>query len=216
MRKIRNIHATLRLKRAKRTGTKLKGKKVTLMKKSQIAGFVIVVILYLTLTADSTVASTIIKRSFDQVAQGAELIIEARVLSKESRLSPANNMPYTYFTFEIIDIIKGACQDLTIEIGFLGGQWGDFTLTVSDMRMPEINEKGIYFVETLHEQQIHPLFGWQQGHYLIISDSQSGQDVVVPVRDITKTSKSHSLMIQQGIPLENFKQNIRHAIGGAQ
>lgn len=162
------------------------------------------------LVVDSTKATMIIEKSFDQVAQEAELIFEGKVLSKETRLLPINDMPFTYFTFEIIDVIKGDYPDQTIELGFMGGPQGDFILTVSDMRMPEIGEKGIYFVETLDEPQIHPLFGWHQGHYLVITNQSTGQDLVVPVEQ--DTVKRGAKTLRREVTLEDFKQNIMNII----
>ena len=93
---------------------------------------------------------------------------------------------------------------------------GPYAVVVADMQMPEIGELGIYFVETLSEQQIHPLFGWQQGHYLIIINSQTGRETVIPIQKDTETVKGRAARIQEGIPLKVFKQNIRDVVEGAQ
>ncbi len=135
------------------------------------------------LNAGQVKASTVLKVSFDQVCHGAELIFEGRVVSKESRLSSTTGNPFTYFTFEIIDVIEGSYSNSTIELGFMGGPKGEYVMTVSDMRMPEIGERGIYFVENLSVQQVHPLCGWHQGHYLVLSDPSSGKEKVVPVQE---------------------------------
>jgi len=166
-------------------------------------------------------ASTIMKADLDQVAKESELIFEGRAVSKATRPSPTSGKPFTYYTFEIIDIIKGSYSNPTIEMGFMGGTLGDITLEVSDMRMPDIGERGIYFVENIGEQQIHPLFGWQQGHYLVITSQKTGQDMVIPVQqtgqDILipeqqENLKERSLMLQKGTKLEDFKRNIRNVI----
>ena len=134
------------------------------------------------LNAGQVKASTVLKLSFDEVCQGAELIFEGRVVSKESRLSSTTGNPFTYFTFEIIDVIKGSYRSNIIELGFMGGSKGEYVMVVSDMRIPEIGERGIYFVENLSVQQVHPLCGWHQGHYLVLSDPSSGEEKVVPVQ----------------------------------
>jgi hypothetical protein len=163
------------------------------------------------LNIDQTRATTILELSFDQVCQGAELIFEGRVVSKETRPSHTGSKPFTYFTFKIIEVIKGSYTDSTIEIGFMGGQSGDSTLKVYGMQMPEIGERGIYFVENLSVQQVHPLCGWQQGHCLVISDKQTGQDVVILVEDKDSMQKS-SWRLTHAPALEVFKQNIRNMI----
>ncbi len=163
------------------------------------------------LSIDQAKASVVLELSFDQVCQGSELIFEGRVISSETRPSPAGDEPFTYFTFQIIEVIKGSYENSTIEIGYMGGQLGGLTLEVSGMQMPEIGERGIYFVENLSVQQVDPLYGWQQGHYLVISDKQTGQDMVIPVED-KASIKADSLRLTHAPTLEVFKQNIRNVI----
>ena len=170
------------------------------------------------LAVDSAKATMIIEKSFNQVAQEAELIFEGKVLSTETRLHPINDKPFTYFTFEIIDVLKGEYAEHTIELGFMGGPKGDSVLKVSDMRMPEVGEQGFYFVKTLGEQYIHPLSGWHQGHYLVIESEQTNMGVVVPVMQneaqISPYSTVQSLSVE--LTVEDFKKNIRKAIEGEQ
>ncbi len=160
---------------------------------------------------NQTKATTILELSFDQVCQGSELIFEGRIASKETRPSPTDGKPFTYFTFQIMEVIKGSYTGSTVELGFMGGQLGDLTLKVSGMQMPEMGERGIYFVENLSVQRIHPLCGWQQGHCLVISDKQTGQDMVIPVED-KDSVKANSLALTQAPTSEVFKQNIRNVM----
>ena len=164
----------------------------------------------------STFSSVILKRTFSEVVNGAELVFEGRVISKETRLSPESGKPFTYYTFEILDVIKGTYAESFLEIGYMGGQWHGLKLEITEMKMPEVGEQGIYFVETLDKQQVHPLFGWQQGHYRVIVNPQTGREIVVPVEEDTDKVKSRALIIQQGTPLEDFKENIRNAMEGVQ
>jgi hypothetical protein len=80
------------------------------------------------------------------------------------------------------------------------------------MQMPETGERGIYFVENLNAQQIHPLCGWQQGHCLVISEKQTGQDMVIPVEDKDSVN-TNSFALTHAPTLEAFKQNILNVIG---
>ena len=163
---------------------------------------------------DSTIASVIIRMPFDQVVKGAELIIEGEILTKETRLSPISGRPFTYFKIAIIDVIKGDYPNPTIEIGYMGGQIGELTLKVSDMRMPDIGEWGVYFIETLSQQQVHPLIGWQQGHYRVIKNPQTGQERVVSDQESETGARSRALLLQPGTDLEEFKQEIRGIVEG--
>ena len=189
--------------------------------KSLIYKILFVSIIAFTLGYNSAVASEIMKADLDQVAKNSELIFEGRVVSEETRPSPISGKPFTYFTFNIIDLIKGSYLNQTIILGFMGGTLGGITLKVSDMRMPEIGERGVYFVEKIGEQQIHPFFGWQQGHYLVITNQQRGQDMVISMEQTDqynmipayhKNLKSRSLMLEKGIELEEFKQKIRNIL----
>jgi hypothetical protein len=163
----------------------------------------------LLLTIGTAYTSTFLKVNLDQVLEGSEFVFEGRVLSKETRLSPVNGSPYTYFNFEIIDVIKGSTGHNTIELGFMGGPKGDFILQVSDMIMPNIGEKGIYFVESLSQQLVHPFFGWQQGHHLIVLDTISGVEKVVPLMP-----EPNVLVAPTSV--DEFKRNLQNTLKGLQ
>lgn len=159
-------------------------------------------------------ASTVLKIDFNHAVNGSELIFDGTVISEETRLSPINGKPFTYLTFKIIDVIKGSYASPTIEIGYMGGKVGEVTLIITDMRMPKIGERGIYFVESLSAQQIHPLIGWQQGHYLVITNPQTGMDVVVGADQ--KGRRARDSGAAGSLTVEAFKGNIRKAIEGDQ
>ncbi len=163
------------------------------------------------LTIEQIKATTILELSFDQLCQGSELIFEGSVISKECRQSSKDGKPFTYFTFQIIEVIKGSYNDSTVELGFMGGKSGGSTLKVSGMQMPQIGERGIYFVENLNVQQIHPLCGWQQGHCLVLTDMKTDQDVVIPVEEKDSIKESDS-RLTHAPTLKIFKQNIRNMI----
>jgi hypothetical protein len=42
------------------------------------------------------------------------------------------------------------------------------------MDYPTLGEHGIYFVESLNRRQVHPLYGWAQGHFIAHAD-ESGR-----------------------------------------
>ena len=163
------------------------------------------------LRAPLALASSVVVVDFDQVVVGSEFIFEGNVVSKEIRPSPISGKPFTYYSFEIIEVIKGNYSNPTIEIGFMGGTLEGRTLTVSDMVKPEVGEQGIYFVESLGRQQVHPFYGWHQGHYLVIPHQKSGVKSVVPV--LQKQSASRVSRSANQLTLEAFKQTIRDAMG---
>lgn len=154
------------------------------------------------------ISSTVLTVGLNEVASKSEFIFEGRVLSKETRPSPPDNRPFTYFTFEIIDVIKGSYPNKYIELGFAGGTINGLTMEVTDLQMPELKEKGIYFVESLSKELIHPLYGWNQGHYLVMNIS--GAEKVVQADMAATQSLSTAPTINE------FKQNIRNILEGAQ
>lgn len=120
--------------------------------------------------AGSALASTVRQVTMREMIERSELVFEGKVVKAESRLSPDQSKINSYFTFEISEIIKGSYTGNTIQLSFLGGTAGDLFLIVSDMHMPELGERGIYFVESLQRRQVHPFYGWDQGHFLVIRD----------------------------------------------
>ena len=162
-------------------------------------------LLFILFTFGQANATTILKLDFEQVCKGAELIFEGRVISKETRLSPASGNPFTYFIFEIIDIIKGSYPESTIQLAFMGGEKDGHVMSVRGMRLPEVNERGIFFVESTKNEQVHPLIGWDQGHYLVLSDPSNGEEMVVPVL-------LDSSAMSVAPTLNHFKQNVREMI----
>lgn len=168
---------------------------------------------FILLLTGAAKATTILNVSLNEVVKGAEFIFEGRVISKETRPSPIDGRPFTYFIFEVIDVIKGSYSGNYIELGFAGGTLGGLTLSVSDMRMPEIRERGIYFVESLTQELVHPFYGWHQGHYLIVTDPANLQEKVVSLVEDPNTLKALTITAPT---VNNFKQNVRDIIGGGQ
>lgn len=158
-------------------------------------------------------ASTVIRADLPQVAQKSQLVFEGQVISQQVRYA-ANGDPFTYFTFQILDVIKGSYTASTIELAYMGGMNanGDI-LQVTDMQMPAVGEHGIYFVESLTRQQVHPLYGWQQGHYLVIPSQAGASARVVPV---TNGANVFSRARVVAPSLGQFKQQIRALAGAPQ
>ena len=181
--------------------------------KRRVVSF-IVFSLFLTLQTETARSSMVLRMSFQEIVSGAELIVDGEVLKKETRLSSMGPRPFTYFKIAIIDIVKGEYPDETIEIGYMGGQVGDLVLKVSDLRMPAVGERGIYFIESLGQRQIHPLIGWQQGHYRVIVDPQTGQERAVSEYERDSGTGIRAPLLQQGTDLSDFKKEIRGLVKG--
>jgi hypothetical protein len=176
-----------------------------------------------------SIATTIWAVTFKELLQYAEFVFEGRVISVESFMPPNSRLPRTCVLFEISDVLKGSHSDDTVDLCFLGGISGEYTVHVSNMQYPKLEEKGIYFVKSLAHQYANPHYGWDQGRFLIETDSYASREYVVtangqPVIGLAleeapphvlstgvavgiKTTKR--LQTGKAWTVEEFKQNLR-------
>ncbi len=120
---------------------------------------------------NNTSATTVQEISIDDLALNAELVFEGRCIDTVTQQVPNSRFIKTVATFEVIDVVKGNYHDSTIQLEYLGGKLNGKELKIGDMHLPEQGDHGIYFVEKLNEQQIHPLLGWDQGRINISEDN---------------------------------------------
>jgi hypothetical protein len=119
----------------------------------------------------SASATTILGMNIDKVAADAEFVFEGSVINSETRQDSNSGIISTYVTFLINDIIKGDYSGESVELKFMGGAFNGQIVQVSGMRIPEMAEQGIYFVESMSRDLINPLIGWSQGHFIIVDDN---------------------------------------------
>ncbi|MDX8389145.1 MAG: hypothetical protein R8M38_01510 [Mariprofundaceae bacterium] len=174
-------------------------------------------ILVAILTLPSAFASSIEKKSLNEATLHSDFIFEGRVIEIENVIHDSGR-PFTHVTFEILDIVKGQYNQSAITLKYLGGTKGDYTLEVTDMHQPALNEHGIYFVESLIKQQVHPLYGWSQGHYLITKNRVTGTRGVQAVaqdRHVKQRDGHHTGNKIFPTP-ESFKQQLKGMLSGNQ
>ena len=123
-------------------------------------------------------ASSVKRVDISEVTTNAQLVFEGRVIGKRVEHRPGSRAVHTWVKFEILDLIKGQYDQPVIELSFLGGTVGDLSVTVSDMRIPAMGEHGIYFVENHRKSLVNPLYGWDQGHFLVAFDKALGRQAV--------------------------------------
>lgn len=136
------------------------------------------VILWLALGSPARAAS-VLAVTTDQLVNGSALIFDGRVSRLEVVEQPGSRLLHTLVTFEILDRLKGPDPGPTLELRFLGGAKGDRSLVVSDLRLPSMGERGLYFVEQLDRPQVNPLLGWDQGRFLSGRDPASGAEQIL-------------------------------------
>ena len=184
---------------------------------------------FLTLLPSLSIASTIRAVTFEELVQNAEFIFEGKVIAIESIIPPKGSLPLTCVLFKINEIFKGNYSDDTIGLCFLGGISGEYAVRVGNIKYPKLDEKGIYFVNSLARQYPNPLYGWKQGHFLIETDPHTSREHITtadrkPVTEITVWRRpSHALstgvaygvktsersQIRKAWTVEEFKQNLR-------
>jgi hypothetical protein len=105
------------------------------------------------------------------------VVFEATVIGLNPHFESPGNHIATDVTFQVTEVIKGSLAKGTVVLSFSGGTVGDFTEVIGDMHLPKIREHGVYFVESLQRKQVHPFYGWDQGHFTVQTTS-SGVDLV--------------------------------------
>ena len=129
----------------------------------------VISIIVVVMTIANGKASSVLEVSLDEMLQQSQLVFEGTVTAINAKEDSQKRI-HTYVTFEINDIIKGKYPGNTLTLRFLGGTVDGLTMTVSDMRLPQQGEHGIYFVESVERYQVNPLYGWSQGHFIVERD----------------------------------------------
>lgn len=119
--------------------------------------------------AEPAYSSSVTEVGLGDMAAASELVFEGRVIGVESSWTEDGRAIRTTVTFEVLDVLKGSAGT-TVTLNFLGGAIGDLRLSVTDLNLPVPGEKGVYFVETTGQDQVNPLYGWSQGHFLLVRD----------------------------------------------
>ena len=137
----------------------------------------------------------------EELLQNSALVFEGQVTAVKVHEN-GNHHIWTRITFEVSDVIKGDLKGRKITLNFLGGEVTGRKLSVSNMHMPALHEKGIYFVESAERSLVQPLYGWSQGHFKIAKGA-AGKDRVLtrsgrPVRGIERTNGKRSGELSQG------------------
>jgi hypothetical protein len=183
----------------------------------------------LLLIALPALASSVLQVTFDELVRSSELVFEGRVVNKRAEFDTRGSIK-TYVTFEVLDVYKGAHSGRTLELPFLGGTVGDLTMKISDLEAPGIGETGIYFVESVANPPAHPLYGWDQGHFLVRTNQADRTDHVFshtgkPVSGFEAAAKATGLSngvaagltldanrLSQGLTVVQFKQKIKELL----
>lgn len=138
----------------------------------------------LALLSQSMAFAAVAKVNIDQMLAVSALVIQGSVIGKRVEQGDGRNI-HTIITLEISDTVKGSWHQPTIDISFLGGSINGLALSVGGQHIPELGQEGVFFIENPLQNQVNPLFGWEQGLFVVETDANSGEKV------ITTTSKQH-------------------------
>jgi hypothetical protein len=153
------------------------GRENVALRMSRVACLSLSILVFVNIQPASSFASVVVETTVKEMMDASELVFEGQVIDVVSKVDMSGHQIHTFVTFQISDVIKGNYSQSKIVLSFLGGSVGGLTLEISDMRLPGFGEKGIYFVETLQHRQVHPLYGWDQGHFVIKTDGEGVQRV---------------------------------------
>jgi hypothetical protein len=189
--------------------------------------------LFILMCLDGIMASTVRQVTVQEMVSASSFVFEGYVAGVEPRMAPDGSSISTLVTFRISEVLKGSYPDSSIRLSYLGGTVGNLTLVVADVHAPRLGEHGIYFVESLTRAQIHPLYGWDQGHFVVQADPDGIQRVrtrglarVIAVESGRATRlegishgtaagvRTSDTAAGKGMTVEEFKKNLHEIMRG--
>ncbi|GAA6154166.1 hypothetical protein [Pseudoteredinibacter isoporae] len=164
-------------------------------------------------------ATSVIQHDMKEVTQLSGLVFQGQVSGLKS-YRESNGTIYTEVNFDIHEVIKGDYPSSSITLRYLGGTVDGMTMNVIDSDVPSFGQLGIYFVAKGHENLMHPLSGWGQGHYVLkktaagtrvfSSNGKAITDVSMASAKV-KSAKSYALNSYEASGL-SFSEKSRYAI----
>jgi hypothetical protein len=138
-------------------------------------------------------ATSVKPPSFDELVNGADCVVRARVVAIEPLATPRPGRPpllHTLVTLDVTEVIAGeAPAQLVLKL--LGGRVGDFELRVEGVPEFRVGNEDILFVHG-NGRTFYPLYAVMHGRYPIKRDS-AGRDYVarsneVPLGDVAEVA----------------------------
>ena len=178
-------------------------------------------------------ASSVVEVGLTDLVARSEFIFEGKVRHTRAWKEANSRHIWTRITFDVVDVIKGNSQPRFVALDFLGGTYGGKTLHVTDMVLPKTNEHGVYFVESTRRHQVHPFYGWAQGHFVVVVDSGGNARVTTtgaqPVLGLARTDRAQtrkrlstgiargvmthrSARVSQAMSLSEFKRRLSNLV----
>ena len=148
--------------------------------------------------ANPALSATVERVHLSEMLSRCELIFEGRVVGHSTE-EIASGLR-TWVEFAVVEVVKGPQVGRTLSLAFLGGKLDGLVDQVAGLRVPEVGEHGIYFVESMQRLQVNPLFGWDQGRLRILTGADGRERVVsargrpvVGLRPVRLGAKRHAI-----------------------
>jgi hypothetical protein len=177
-------------------------------------------------------SASVIAVSTTDLAAQSDFIFQGKAIRSWVAAGPAKGSILTYLEFAVSDVIKGDRNRKSVVLSFLGGNLNGRVLRVDGLMLPSVGEEGVYFVERLGRNQVHPLYGWDQGRFLVQSDAQGGKSVFThdmkPVGGFDRASAAarvntgHAVGVAEAgdehhaMSVDAFKSRVRALVGEQQ
>lgn len=135
---------------------------------------------FLTLIADPALATTVIPKSDAALVRDAGLILEGRVSDVRSEWAAGGAQIHTLVTISVDRIVKntGAATPSSVTLRVLGGTVGDLTLAIIASPRYTPDEEVLLMLRPDWERTLHPVVGFNQGKFRIVTDAQTGRRMI--------------------------------------
>ena len=146
--------------------------------------------------------TTMVKMSLAQMTQSASLVVEGKVVGKQSRWDEAHRYIITEVSVAVSQTLKGkVVSPVTVRV--LGGEVAGVGLFVAGSPSFEVGQEVLLLLET-HPTRDYRVVGFHQGKYDITVEQQTGK----------KWAKSAAE--PNYAPLEDLEARIQAIVKGAQ
>jgi hypothetical protein len=187
----------------------------------------------LALSTSPADSSTVLSVGTTDLVEGCDFIFHGTPIERWVSAGAQPGSIFTNVKFAVSEVLKGDASRKTVVLSYLGGTLDGLTLSIEGLQLPGIGEEGIYFVERLGRNQIHPLLGWDQGLFQVVTDARGHKTVFThdrrPIDRINREKASWGgistgyapgivigAMETDAISLEAFKARIRDLVGEQQ
>ncbi len=140
-------------------------------------------LLVVAMTCRHTAATTIARLSFDDLVKRAGSVVDATVVSRESRRDDQQNI-HTYTTLDVHEWIVGEGDIGAMTLRHLGGAVDGEIIKVDSMPELTVGKRYVLFLQPGH-RGICPILGWRQGCFHV-NVGDGGESPVVADSDDAK------------------------------